>query len=205
MDFTIRKAGLTFVVLVILIFGGYYATLSSQDTFLRENRWVSDKSTLMLVLENEINAIFTFETEDMREKLPNNYKAVDNITSIPLADADELQEQIDRFKAAIPLDVVTQEQVDAYFGAIEEAYVYDELQYNAALSIVELRLQIDHLQKLAPNIPPIVISTETVERTFYVLSVTNNGTWRSKMFIEDLDTGLEAPIEALVRYFGLEV
>ena len=205
MDFTIRKAGLTFVVLVILIFGGYYATLSSQDTFLRENRWVSDKSTLMLVLENEINAIFTFETEDMRERLPNNYKAVDNITSIPLSDADELQEQIDRFKAAIPLDVVTQEQVDAYFGAIEEAYVYDELQYNAALSIVELRLQIDHLQKLAPNIPPIVISTETVERTFYVLSVTNNGTWRSKMFIEDLDTGLEAPIEALVRYFGLEV
>ncbi len=205
MDFTIRKAGLTFAILVVLIFGGYYATLSSQDTFLRENRWVSDRSALNLVLENEINAIFTFEAENIREKLPNDYKAGDNIISVPLSNAEELQEQIERFKAAVPLDTITQEEVDAYFESIEAMYVYDELQYDAALSTVQLRLQIDHLQKLSPNIPPIVVSTETVERTFYVLSVTNNGTWRAKMFIEDLDIGLEAPIEALVRYLGVEV
>jgi hypothetical protein len=205
MDFTIRKAGLAFALLVIIIFGGYYATLSSQDTFLRDNRWVSDRSALNLVLENEVNAIFTFESDEIREKLPKDYKTGDNITSIPLDNTEELMEQIERFKDAIPLEYVTQEDVDAYFNSVAALYVYDDLQYNAALSTVVLRLQIDHLQRLGPNIPPIVVSTETVERMFYVLSVTENGTWKAKMFIEDLEAGLEAPIEALVRYMDVEV
>lgn len=205
MDFTIRKAGLTFAVLVILVSGGYYATLSSQDTFLRENRWVSDSSALVLVLENEVNAIFTYEDAEIREKLPNDYKVANNITSEPLATTEDLLVQIERFKDAVPLDTLTQEEVDAYFGEVESLYVYDELQYNAAVSTISLRLQIDHLQKLGPNIPAIVVSTEVVERTMYVLSVTEKGTWKAKMFIEDLGTdGLEAPVEALSRYLDIE-
>ncbi|MCC7568550.1 MAG: hypothetical protein KO463_02915 [Candidatus Methanofastidiosa archaeon] len=206
MDMTIRKAGIAFAAILILIFGAYYATLPSQDAFLRDIRWVSDKSALNLSLENEINAIFTYETPEIRERLPKNYRVGNNIVSFPIENEEEYLEEVLRFKdAVIATGEVPIEDVDAYFDTLTQSYVLDELQYTAALTRVDLRLQIEYLQRLSPNIPPIVVSTELVDRTIYALSIRTKGAWRVRMLLEVAVDGSElAPVEALVRYLGIE-
>jgi hypothetical protein len=206
MELTIRKAGIAFAAILILLFGAYYATLPSQDTFLRDIRWVSDKSALNLSLENEVNAIFTYETPDIRERLPKDYRVGNNIVSFPIESEEEYLGEVQRFKdAVLASGEVPVEDVDAYFDSLMQSYVHNELQYTAALTRVDLRLQIDYLQRLSPNIPPIVVSTELVDRTIYALSIKSAGSWRVRMLLEVAVDGSElAPVEALVRYLGIE-
>jgi hypothetical protein len=163
MELTIRKAGIAFAAILKLLFGAYYATLPSQDTFLRDIRWVSDKSALNLSLENEVNAIFTYETPDIRERLPKDFRVGNNIVSFPIESEEEYLGEVQRFKdAVLASGEGPVEDVDAYFDSLMQSYVHNELQYTAALTRVDLRLQIDYLQRLSPNIPPIVVSTELV-------------------------------------------
>lgn len=157
-------------------------------------------------MENEVNAIFTYETPDIRERLPKDYRVGNNIVSFPIESEEEYLGEVQRFKdAVLASGEVPVEDVDAYFDSLMQSYVHNELQYTAALTRVDLRLQIDYLQRLSPNIPPIVVSTELVDRTIYALSIKSAGSWRVRMLLEVAVDGSElAPVEALVRYLGIE-
>jgi hypothetical protein len=201
----LKRAGIIFVILVIAIASGYYYSLPSQDEFLRDNRWLSDRSALNLLMETECSVVFTYQTEDDRIKLPDGYKIGNHITSEPLEDRAALEETIQPFITALEKTKATQAQIDEWRQEVFDDYEYDELQYTAAVSTIELQLTVEHIRVINPNIPPIVVSTETVQKTVQTISVMRNNVWRAEMmiFLEE-DGSYSVPPVALERYVGVE-
>ncbi|MBN1786003.1 MAG: hypothetical protein JW825_03290 [Candidatus Methanofastidiosa archaeon] len=204
-EINIRKVGAIYVALVLVVLLAYYYSLPSQDEFIRDNRWLSDKSALNLVLENEVTLMYTYEYAEIREKLPTGYRIGNNTVSIPLDSEQDFLDQLEIFKASIDTAKIPQEEIDAYFGDVIEKYYYDEFQYTSAITTIDLQLIIEHLTKIAPNIPPIISSTENVEIRLHAISIIQNNVWRVKFLVEeDIDGNFFAPDEALMRYFGYE-
>ncbi|HOP08804.1 MAG TPA: hypothetical protein PK718_03955 [Candidatus Methanofastidiosa archaeon] len=204
-EITIKKAGIIYIALVLVIFVGYYYSLSSQDEFIRDNRWTSDKSALNLVLENEITLIYTYEYTEIRTDFPTEYRIGNNTTSIPLEDEQAFLDVIDEYKSTIDTEKVSQEEIDAYFDSVIDLYHYDEFQYTAAVTTINVELIVEHLQVLGPNIPSIVVGTEEISFTVHALSIIQNDIWKVKFLVEeDLDGNYIAPDEALMRYFDYE-
>jgi len=204
-EITIKKAGIIYIAIVLVILTGYYVSLSSQDEFLRDNRWISDKAALNLVLENEVTLMYTYQYPEIRQKLPTEYRIGNNTTSIPLDDEQAFLDSLDEFKESIDITKISQEEIDAYFDGVVEKYYYDEFQYTAAVTTIDLELIIEHLTQLGPNIPPIVSETENVTVRLHALSIVQNNIWKVKFLVEeDLDGNYYAADEALMRYFDYE-
>ncbi|MHC1605543.1 MAG: hypothetical protein ACXQTP_06220 [Candidatus Methanofastidiosia archaeon] len=205
-NFTIKKAGMLYVIIVLFIAGTYYYSLPSQDVFLRDIRWVSDRTALNLIMETEIPALFSYETEDIREKLPKEYRISQHTNSIPVDNTKEFEKYLEDFKEAVDTQKIPLENIEDYFAQTLEEYYYDELQYSAAITTIELQLVIEHLQWLSPSIPPIVVDTEYKELTVKTISILKNNVWRVKMVVIVNDDGeWTVPDEALVKYLGMEV
>ncbi|MHC1599004.1 MAG: hypothetical protein ACXQS3_01035 [Candidatus Methanofastidiosia archaeon] len=204
-DISMKKAGAIYVVVILAIAGAYYYSLDSQDTFIRDTRWVSDKSALNLVMENAITGIFTYETTEIREKFPKGYKIGNSVNSIPIDDQEEFLDELSLFKQSVDPSKISQSEIDSYFQEIGGKYYYDEFQYTAAITTIDLELIIEHLKILSPSIPPIVVSTEIKEIKLKAISIVENNIWKVKMVVVDQEDGsYAAPDESLVRFFGYE-
>jgi len=204
-DISMKKAGAIYVVVILAIAGAYYYSLDSQDTFIRDTRWVSDKSALNLVMENAITGIFTYETTEIREKFPKGYKIGNSVNSIPIDDQEEFLDALSLFKQSVDPSKISQSEIDSYFQEIGGKYYYDEFQYTAAITTIDLELIIEHLKILSPSIPPIVVSTEIKEIKLKAISIVENNIWKVKMIVVDQEDGsYAAPDESLARFFGYE-
>gem|GEM_PF-2355520 len=205
MEITLKRAGIIFVVAVIAIASGYYYSLPTQDEFLRDNRWLSDSSSLNLLMETECTLIFTYQEGNVRYRPPTGYKIGNHITSEPLEDEVALEEKVIPFIEALETTKATQADIDEWRQQLFEDYEYDELQYTAAVSTIELQITVEHLRIINPNIPPIITSTETVYKTIRAISVLRNNVWRTEMMIIVEDDGsFSVPPIALERYVGVE-
>ncbi len=204
-DISMKKAGAIYVVVILAIAGLYYYSLDSQDTFIRDTRWVSDNSALNLVMENAITGIFTYETTEIREKFPKGYKIGNSVNSIPIDNQEEFLDKLIMFKQAVDSSKVSQNEIDSCFQKIEDKYYYDEFQYTAAITTIDLKLIIEHLKILSPSIPPIIVSTENKELKLKAISIVENDIWKVKMVVvEQEDGSYVTSDEILVRFFGYE-
>lgn len=204
-DISMKKAGAIYVVVILAIAGLYYYSLDSQDTFIRDTRWVSDESALNLVMENAITGIFTYETTEIREKFPKGYKIGNSVDSIPIDDQEEFLDKLIIFKQAVDLSKISQIEINSYFQELEDKYYYDEFQYTAAITTIDLKLIIEHLKILSPSIPPIIVSTENKELKLKAISIVEKNIWKVKMVVVEQEDGSYAtPDEILARFFGYE-
>lgn len=204
-DISMKKAGVIYVIFVMIVAGAYYLSLSSQDEFLRDNRWVSDNAALNLVLENEVTLLYTSQSTEMRQKLPTEYRIGNNTTSIPIDNEEGFLSALDEFKNAADQSKVTSEEVDAYFEGVVSDYYYDEFQYTAAITTINLELIMEYLTILGPNIPPVISSTEDVFVTLHAVSIIKNNIWRVVFLVEeDMDGNYFVPDTSLERYFNYE-
>ena len=205
MEITLKRAGIIFVVTVIAIASGYYYSLPTQDEFLRDNRWLSDRSSLNLLMETECSLVFTYQEDDVRYRPPTGYNISNHTISVPLENEAALEEAILPFIEALETTKATQADIDQWHQKLFDDYEYDELQYTAAVSTIELQITVDHLRIINPNIPPIITSTETVYKTVRAVSVLRNNVWRAEMMmiVED-DGSFSVPPIALERYAGIE-
>jgi len=204
-EITIKKAGIIYIAVVLVILLGYYFSLSSQDEFIRDNRWVSDSSALNLVLENEVTLMYTYQYPEIRQRLPTEYRISNNTVSVPLEDEEAFLSALEDFQVPIDPEKVPPEDVNSYFNDIKDKYYYDEFQYTAAITTIDLELIIEHLTRLGPNIPPIITETEDIIIRLHAISIIQNNVWRVKFLVEeDLDGNYIASDEALMRYFDYE-
>lgn len=205
MEITLKRAGIIYVIVVIAVAGIFYASLSSQDEFIRDNRWLSDKSSLSTLVTQECTTVFTYKNEDTTVRLPTNYKIGNHIISEPLEDEAAFDEAIQPFIQAIQSSQATQQDLEEWQQQIFQDYRYDELQYTAALSNIELELTIEETRVINPNIPPIVVSTDTVQKTVRTISVMYGNVWHTEMMIVvEEDGSYSVPPIALERYLGIE-
>jgi len=205
-DISMKRAGAIYVIFVMIVAGAYYFSLSSQDEFLRDNRWVSDNSALNLVLENEVTLLYTFQNSEMRQKLPTEYRIGNSTTSIPIDNEGAFLTALEDFKEAATGGVISNEEVEAYFEGVTSDYYYDEFQYTAAITTIDLELIREFLTILGPNIPPVISGTEDVFVRLHAVSIIKNNIWRVMFLVEeDVDGNYFVPEVSLERYFDYEL
>lgn len=201
MEITIKKAGLIYVVVVLALAGAYFSTLSPQEDFLRDLRWVSDKSAINLATETDATALYVYTTADEKVFLSKGYKIINNIIPEPIGSQEEYTETLEKFRqAALDNTSMDAASVNGYFQGLAAAYTDSETQYNAAIVDVRMELTIQRLEKLAPNIPPIVVETQQKTVEAHALAVNIDDLWRVKMFGEIDGDGYVVTDLALERY-----
>ncbi|HEC88311.1 MAG TPA: hypothetical protein ENI52_03230 [Thermoplasmata archaeon] len=179
-----RKYGIIYIAIVLISSGMYYATLPHQDTYIRENRWTSDETSVVLKLEHEIPVIFNEETDTHRIRISKKKEAdiQSNTVATPIGKKEQFIEYLEKFQSS-----TNNEEVEDYLNSLIESFYEDETQYTAVFTVTHFIVEIAEIQRLIEGMEPLVLSEKEEEKTVYALFTYKNNRWTLKLMAEDVN------------------